>query len=170
MNSFKQFINEQEHLDEDLRKWAIKEALTKILEENKTVNENYLKTGINLAANLAGIPGPDELGLDVDTKQLGNFGKFVANQLDLIPLDQDTVTKYQKICNSTPQKGIGFPIHQANIKKACNILCTKGHRSEDQCKKAGCKKIKLRSGYTQKCPPMPNDFFRDDTGKILGLS
>jgi hypothetical protein len=139
--------------------------------ENKT-NESVINTAMDLATQYMGVPGPTELGMNIDNKSISQFGKFVANQLDLIPLDKDTVTKYQKLCNSTPQKGIdSYKYHLYNKQKACGILCTKGHRSEDQCKKADCKKIKLRSGYKQKCPPMPDDFFRDDTTKkILGLS
>jgi len=129
---------------------------------------NYVKTGLNTALNLAGIPGPDELGMDFDTKSISQFGQFVANKLDLIPLDQDTINKYQKLCKSNPEKGLNFRNHKYNKMKACATLCKKGHRSEDECKKAGCKKVELRSGHTYKCPNTQQDFIRNDDEQIIG--
>jgi len=133
--------------------------------ENTTQNESIVSTAIDAATNYFGIPGPTELGIDLDNKQIGNFGKFVANQLDLIPLDDDTLKKYTNLCNSK-QSDIK---QQYNKIKACNILCKKT-KSKSACKTAGCRKKQLRGGAsTYKCPPT-YDFYRDKNDNILGLS
>jgi len=137
--------------------------------ENKT-NESFINTAMDLATQYMGVPGPTELGMHIDNKSISQFGQFIANKLDLIPLDQDTVNKYQKLCNSEPQKGIlYFTKHQYNKEKACQILCKK-NKSKPACEKAGCKKIRVKSRNKLKCPPTPYDFQRDEQGNIIGLS
>ena len=137
--------------------------------ENTNQDESIVSTAIDAATNYFGIPGPTELGIDLDNKQIGNFGKFVANQLDLMPLDDDTLKKYTNLCNSEPQSGLDFRKHKHNKIKACNILCKKT-KSKSACKTAGCRKKQLRGGAsTYNCPPT-YDFYRDKNDNILGLS